>query len=146
MSADVEAPACDRENMLLWVQAMESEEFPQGRGYLHSNGKLCCMGVACVLAVRNGVKLEVTQKQFAESEIRIRTIVQYSGEQAYLPRVVRDWLGLPVMDPVIGTGECGTAGCTCSNPVRAQRANDELHWTFPQIAASIRAYYHLGGK
>lgn len=33
-----------------WVAALRSGKYTQGRGYLNSNGSLCCLGVLCEIA------------------------------------------------------------------------------------------------
>lgn len=33
-----------------WVEALESDKYQQGVGYLCSEGKYCCLGVACEVA------------------------------------------------------------------------------------------------
>lgn len=41
--------------MKKWVEALRSGEFEQGESYLDRNGKYCCLGVLCALAVNEGV-------------------------------------------------------------------------------------------
>lgn len=36
-------------NQEIWVQAIESGKYPQGRQDLNCNGRFCCLGVACEL-------------------------------------------------------------------------------------------------
>lgn len=33
-----------------WVEALRSREYEQGNGYLHNNGKFCCLGVSCIMS------------------------------------------------------------------------------------------------
>ncbi len=57
---------CDIENMRLWVAALRSGEFAQGRKRLAQSGdggatwRYCCLGVACELAIRHGVEVKTT--------------------------------------------------------------------------------------
>lgn len=38
-----------------WIAALRSGEYEQGRGYLKSDGKFCCLGVLCDLALKDGI-------------------------------------------------------------------------------------------
>ena len=41
----------------LWLQALESGKYKQGKEYLWTTGDgYCCLGVACVIAQENGVR------------------------------------------------------------------------------------------
>lgn len=42
-----------------WVSALRSGEYEQGRGRLERDGKFCCLGVLCDLAVKAGVAKRV---------------------------------------------------------------------------------------
>ncbi|TGP34041.1 MULTISPECIES: hypothetical protein [unclassified Mesorhizobium] len=43
-------PEQQKEHRKLWVQALRSGEYEQGRKRLHLDSRYCCLGVACVLA------------------------------------------------------------------------------------------------
>jgi hypothetical protein len=77
------------DNARKWVEALESGRFKQGTEVLHRvtpNGEtLCCLGVACVLAIEDGWPVEARQA---------RGDVVYDGEREGLPELVRRWLGL----------------------------------------------------
>lgn len=34
-------------NQEIWIQALESGKYPQGKRNLNNNGRFCCLGVAC---------------------------------------------------------------------------------------------------
>lgn len=36
-------------NQEMWVKALESGKYPQGKGRLNKDGKFCCLGIACEL-------------------------------------------------------------------------------------------------
>jgi hypothetical protein len=36
-----------RKNIKAWIKALRSGKFKKGRGFLNSEGKMCCLGVAC---------------------------------------------------------------------------------------------------
>lgn len=65
-----------------WIEALRSGGYRQGIGRLHSytEGTYCCLGVACEVALSNGV------------------IEDYDGSEPVLPVEVRDWLGLSCED------------------------------------------------
>ena len=70
-----------------WVEALRSGEYDQGREWLHRDDKYCCLGVACHLAIEDGVAVEVAQSQYNDS-------ILYDDEGAWLPESVRLWLGI----------------------------------------------------
>lgn len=76
-----------KEARALWVDALRSGDYLQGRRSLHYKGHeetFCCLGVACKLAADNGV----VSADDAYSD------VVYAGCTVAMPPVVRNWLGL----------------------------------------------------
>lgn len=126
----------NKENMQLWVSALRSGEFLQGKNLLasqdrHGNIRHCCLGVACVVAMRNGVNVIV--------EVSPTTgIVSYDGEETELPLSVANFFGLTLVNPLISDpnddDDIGT---------EATLANDNLSRTFEHIATGIEDYYNL---
>lgn len=128
----------DKERVQLLVDALESG------GYEQTNAKLCkiiggertfcCLGVACEVAIANGVNISVTDPGSTSHAIA------YNGETAYLPEEVRDWYGFEYVDPqldiVIDPDEDPTEHLSS-----ATKANDKYHKTFGQIAAAFRRTY-----
>lgn len=112
-------------NLRLWVAALRSGEFAQGKcqNYYPAEEtapeKFCCLGVACLVAEREGVAAEGEEWR--------------SG--AYLTWAVRDWLGVESIDPVIGVSDSG--------PLEATVANDFMGLTFAQIADHIEKEFNL---
>lgn len=101
------------ENRAKWVADLRSGEYRQGVGQLsHENG-FCCLGVACSLAVREGV------------------IESYDPENATPPGEVIDWLGLST-----DTGEL-TSGVDGWDELID--LNDHAKWPFPRIADLIES-------
>lgn len=45
------------DNAKKWVAALRGGEYRQGFGQLVKNGRYCCLGVACEIAMRDGVEL-----------------------------------------------------------------------------------------
>jgi len=70
----------------LWIEALRSGLYEQGTGFLRDiNDNYCCLGVACEVAIKNGLQLEVVNnsKQYS-----------YYNYTEYTPQVVMDYFGL----------------------------------------------------
>lgn len=111
-----------------WVAALESGEYKQGKGALAEVGeegkiRYCCLGVLCDLAVKAGV-VEVNESPYGH--------LNYGRESGgVLPDSVSEWAGLvvdgnPLEDPMVD-------GAFLS------AYNDDLEYTFAEIAAKIKA-------
>lgn len=125
----------NKANMRKWVAALRSGQFDQGTVKLRSANEYCCLGVACEVAIANGVNLKV--KLYDEH-------ATYDGETAYLPRQVSDWLGLSQENPLANDW----LGISQEDPLiapslTAVQANDTLGWSFDQIADAIEEFYKL---
>lgn len=68
-----------------WVTALRSGEYEQGIGKLNKDGKFCCLGVLCELAVKDDVVLPITDSW---------DLTTYDGEAAWLPNSVVNWSGM----------------------------------------------------
>lgn len=81
------------ENAEKWVKALDSDKYEQTRDKLHRTtggmDTFCCLGVACEVAIENGVDLPVVT-----DDSDLFGCVVYDGDRYALPPVVRDWLGL----------------------------------------------------
>jgi hypothetical protein len=82
----------NRENIEKWCQALESGEYPQTRGWLHTLTDwgdeetppgYCCVGVACELA-----GLEQGLPSIDDFQV-----VSYDGELEGAPDVLNEWAG-----------------------------------------------------
>lgn len=131
----------NRENIQKWVDALRSGDYKQGEGALvsgsDSDKHYCCLGVACAIAANEG-------------------IVSYDGSGGYnrhgeyedysdhsdteLPEVVKVWLGVNAVDPLIATSGEGV-----EERIHAINANDSLGWSFEQIASAVERTY-LGSE
>lgn len=80
----------------LWTAGLRSDEFTKGEEYLTRDGKDCCLGVLCKLAIRAGVEVEV----FTGSD----GIVYYDHASTTLPQSVMDWAGLDDSNPTVVYG------------------------------------------
>ena len=68
----------------LWVEALRSGEYKQGKYNLHKKDEFCCLGVLCELAVKEGVT-NVTKSGVD---------FLYEGHSISLPNSVVSWSGL----------------------------------------------------
>lgn len=64
------------ENAKKWVKALKSAKYKQAKSQLGDKAGYCCLGVACVIAKKEGV------------------IKAFGSENTHLPEEVRRWLGL----------------------------------------------------
>ena len=127
----------NKERVQLWVDALRSGEYRQTRGYLtvqhivddETVTEHCCLGVACEVAISNGLELSRNSDE---------TTVTYGGheEDQHLPIEVQQWLGLSGMDPEV-TRE--TANGFESTELTA--CNDTHLMSFSDIADAIEATY-----
>lgn len=74
----------------LWIKALKSGKYKQGRGNLNYKGAYCCLGVLCEVYLENCDKPEIEKK----TEIKYNNIVFYGGWSASIPDEVREWSGL----------------------------------------------------
>lgn len=80
-------------NAQKWVDALRSGKYEQVQHSLSWDGRYCCLGVACELAIKDGVSLVVEESEKGISSSKI-----YSGEENILPCAVVAWLGLQSPD------------------------------------------------
>lgn len=106
------------ENTKKWVKALRSGKYAQRRGYLQKDGKFCCLGIACEVAIENGVLLERTTTEIAET--------RYNGCSGVLPKPVIEWLG------------CFDDGCLSQE--RLIHLNDREQLAFGEIANYIEEH------
>jgi hypothetical protein len=131
--------AVNRERVALLVEALESGEYEQDRYALNHKGRFCCLGVACEVAVKNGLDIPVS----LDSPMRG---VAYDGESSVLPQAVAAWYGFepqpgspvgwesnPVINPMFRN--------SARSRVTAITANDTYGLGFPVIADGFRAEY-----
>lgn len=75
-----------------WVAALRSGEYKQGHGVLESNGRFCCLGVLCDLAVKAGV----VKRGASPVNKPVSFVDPYDPEDltGRPPMVVEKWAGL----------------------------------------------------
>lgn len=130
-----------KREMLLWADALEQPERKQGWRFLETvDGAQCCLGVACEIAVKDGVVLEKVQEKFdGEEDVQMYGYVVGAGrlisytECSYLPPDVVKWLGVDDGDPSLVEGDAYT------NARTATSCNDVDNMTFQEIAQLVRS-------
>lgn len=84
--------AMDPEIKQLWLQALRSGTFPQGKHYLDKSDSYCCLGVLCTIAESKNV---VVREHYGDDEAFYRNPVNHSDQSSQiLPGVVMHWAGL----------------------------------------------------
>jgi hypothetical protein len=117
-----------------WIEELESGEYPQTSGCLHrkkiyedgifsAKKGFCCLGVACLTAIKHGVELRVEE----DDE---HGIITYDGEKEGLPDAVVEFLGLEPGDPDPEIGDH-----------KATVLNDENVYSLAEIAREIRRHW-----
>jgi hypothetical protein len=67
-----------------WLTALRSGNYEQGKGALANNGRYCCLGVLCELAVQEGVTTREESGEF----------FSYDDARIFLPESVQAWAGV----------------------------------------------------
>lgn len=101
----------NREAIQKWVNALRSGRFIQGRGALKRDvvspcfprsEYYCCLGVACEVAIENGVYVErEMHDKFPTGGDQTTENWAYDGENYFLPPSVVKWLGLKSRNPFV---------------------------------------------
>jgi hypothetical protein len=94
----------------LLVEALRSGQYKQGKQRLHrvSGGQhtWCCLGVACDVAIRNGLQVEVRSVD--------EDAIWYDGHSMYLPESVRLWYGFNRRNPIMSDQQSLTYWNDCT--------------------------------
>lgn len=106
-------------NAKAWVKALRSRKYKQTTGCLTNDGKFCCLGVACELAVKAKVIPAVENDS-------------YDGNSSTLPASVQHWLGLQEASGLFKKNKDGTT-------TDLTILNDSEKKTFGQIARVIES-------
>lgn len=77
----------NQEVKTLWIAALRSGEYTQGRGRLREGNSRCCLGVLCDL--------------HAKADMGSWDGEWYDKEYQILPRAVIEWAGVPDFNPDI---------------------------------------------
>lgn len=124
----------------LFLKDLRSGDFAQVRGHLESVGEdgevvgRCCLGVACVRPAAEGV---------VRRDVSYYHRVTYDGNSAELPKVVADYLGIPLVNRTETEGDTDIKfyksgyddmGNTADLNRTAAGLNDYFKYDFNQIA------------
>ena len=132
-------------NIRLWVDALRSGKFEQGNAALTRISAIngvrhesdCCMGVACKVAIENGVSFPVK-----ENDMGTRYLYGADQEDEYLPTEVIEWLGVDNRNVELRViEEHEDDYYTYDGTFRAAEANDDRGWTFEMIADALEQRY-----
>lgn len=119
----------NKKNIKKWTTRLRDPNLLQGFGQLGTaDGKRCCLGVACDVAVEEGV--------INPPVTNMNGVLFYAGMSALLPLAVADWLGLsnhPILD--LPSREDDIEALTLVG------LNDEQSLSFSQIADLIDYTY-----
>ena len=108
-----------------WLDALKSGRFRQGRKRLarrlkNKKVEYCCLGVACSIAPKFGVKLKKASKYDTTGHA-----ISFNGESGYLPLAVKDALHFK------GVGR------------NLAMLNDDKRFSFKRIAERVEQYPSL---
>jgi hypothetical protein len=74
-----------------WVKALRSGKYKQGKNYLRTGDRFCCLGVACELAVKAGIIPPASEPTI---QAAVKGVLAYEDQKFGLPKSVQTWLGL----------------------------------------------------
>lgn len=77
----------------LWLKALRSGTFPQGRLYLDVDEKYCCLGVLCSIAQAENVVIRETS-EYGSAAYYIDPDHSMDSSHQVLPRKVQEWAEL----------------------------------------------------
>lgn len=125
----------DKERVRLLIQALRSGRFKQGHSVLarvHDDESVsyCCLGVACRVALENGVEMEV---RIRKSPGGIAKDLIFNGSGGYMPMSVKEWFGFEDTNPLLVKDD--------GFRDRAAVFNDELGLNLEQIADAFERTY-----
>lgn len=148
--------SANRENILKWVEALESGDYQQTTGRLtevdkDGNQSHCCLGVATVLCIADGAELSPVEQTSGwdslPNYVRYAEAWDNVGEAFDLPTAGYEWLGLTDPREVEVTVDLSEqvnpeyADDFRETRVNVAELNDQYRWSFTQIAQAIRAEY-----
>lgn len=143
----------NQERIRRFVAALRSGKLAQTTGRLHrlnypgQKEGFCCLGVACEVAIEDGLELDTATSG---------GVVQYGGsrQSGYLPTEVMNWYGFDTRDPYLKLPGRKILGRFVwwrlfwqpkfvleDRKVKATVANDEFKMSFKQIADGFEREY-----
>ena len=95
----------------MWLTALRSGDYKQGKGALNKNGKFCCLGVLCEISTEV-LELKINtlneMSDCACPDCSSKTL--YDGKGSYLPAIVAAWAGVDTMGAIPSKDGSGTFG------------------------------------
>lgn len=141
----------EKTRIMAWARALKSGQYAQIQEVLTDGSGYCCLGVACEVAIQDGLNLTKELVAADESDFD-EDRYQYNGEGAVLPGLVLGYYGLQSTNPLLAKVKVDrwdnvTESYVWSGEYRkvpASELNDSFGWTFGQIADVIVDVYVNG--
>jgi hypothetical protein len=129
----------NQENIKKWIEALRSGKFSQTRERLADTKGFCCLGVACEVAISNGVVIDKCEAGTMDG----KKYFEYDGDSGELPGAVADWLGLNGENDYGERYPESNPHLKSANGMKysASEWNDEMEANFPFIADLIEFTY-----
>lgn len=130
---------CNRTNMELFVKELETTDKVQRRGMLRDKrDKYCCLGICCDLYEK--ITGQGNWETFTHAGNHIFTCNNGYDSSVSLPGPVYEWLGVktgnvPILPVKYHQLNVGLQACSAID------LNDEVGYSFKQIAAELRKTY-----
>lgn len=135
----------NKERVKLLVEALRSDRFQQGRRHLkraNLDGSVrhCCLGVACEIAIEQGLSVNVGD------DLRVGA-VSFDHSNDVLPESVQDWFGFDGSNPRLTPLKSKFVWWRLfwqpksEHAISATLANDERGMSFGQIADAFERTY-----
>lgn len=119
-----------------WIQALRGGAYAQGKGQLRKGDTLCCLGILCDIASKQGIG------EWSGDIFDVGRDVQ----QLTLPQAVADWAGLSLRNPKVGQVYDGTFQYTLADYNDGVDQDDSIQndgmrpHTFAEIADLIEQF------
>jgi hypothetical protein len=145
-----------------WLTLLRSEEYEQGTAQLGTDSedgppKRCCLGVLCEVAVQEGIAekrvmqdgdviygvgLEYLTRGATDDVSGSSTHGEWESAKFYLPKVVREWAGLPHYSPTVpAPDDVSETLYTEGDAVNLSTLNDTVvGYDFHKIADMVERY------
>lgn len=131
--------AVNKERLTALVAALRSGNYKQGKKALHNteSDTWCCLGVACDVAIMNGLDLESVEIDGLTRYYPGVEVGHKAWEAMTLPQAVKEWYGFEDGNPHLHS-EAG-------NRLSAAEWNDRENATFAEIATLFEQTFGLDG-
>ena len=120
-------------NAKLWVENLRSGEYKQLKGHLSDDEAYCCLGLACELAIKNGLNITRTCVT-----VDGYNLIAFGHQTKTLPYEVAAWLGFRVGD-VVGSFTKENDGDTLNSDSECLSRLNDSGKSFAEIADVIEA-------